>query len=336
MKKFLFFIFVLFGICGYSQTDSLKFKNTNIVVGEVKSLINGVITMKTSFSDKDFKIEFKEVEEIYLNQTFLINLANGGHYLGKVRSIKPGTILIADEKGYSFETDIKSLTQLKASGTKIWDRFKGRIDLGFNLTKSNNFSQFTVSSDLKYVGELWSFNAGYSSLLTNQDQSDEIKRVDWNLDTQRFLFKDYYGIVQVSFLSNTEQALKGRTTGLLGIGRYLISSNRLYLGIRTGLNYNVETYFDPTLDKTSAEVNFGSEFNMFEFGDLSLLTDFAAYYGLSESKRFRLDYNLVFKYDLPWDFYIKTEFNLNYDNQPAAVGNEFDYILNSGFGWELK
>jgi hypothetical protein len=82
MNKFLFFIFILSGICSYSQTDSLKFKNTNIVVGEVKSLINGVITMKTSFSDKDFKIEYKEVEEIYLNQTFLIKLANGGHYLG--------------------------------------------------------------------------------------------------------------------------------------------------------------------------------------------------------------------------------------------------------------
>ena len=336
MKKFLFFFIFLFGVSGYSQTDSLKFKNTNIVVGEIKSLINGVITMKTSFSDKDFKIEFKEVEEIYLNQTFLINLANGGHYLGSVRSIKPGVILIKEEKGYSFETDIKSMVQLKASGTRIWDRFKGRIDLGFNLTKSNNFSQFTVSSDLKYVGELWTFNGGYSSLLTNQTSTEEIKRVDWNIDVQRFLFKDYYGVIQVSFLSNTEQALKGRTTGLFGIGKYVISSHRLYLGVRAGLNYNVETYFDSTLDKNSAEVNLSSEFNMFEFGDLNLVTDFTAYYSLSESKRFRLDYNLIFKYDLPWDFYIKTEFNLNYDNQPAAAGNEIDYILNSGFGWELK
>ncbi len=336
MKKILFLIIIFTGVCGYSQTDSLKFKNTNIVVGEIKSLINGVITMKTSFSDKDFKIEYKEVEEIYLNQTFLINLANGGHYLGKVRSVKPETILISDEKGYSFETDIKSLVQLKASGTKVWDRFKGRIDLGFNLTKSNDFSQFTVSSDLKYVGGLWTFNAGYSSLLTNQNNVDEIKRVDWNVDAQHFLFKDYYGVALFSFLSNTEQALKGRYTTLLGIGKYLISSHRLYLGARAGANYNAETYFDPTLDKNSVEINLAAEFNMFEFGDLSLLTDFTAYYSLSESKRFRLDYNLIFKYDLPWDFYVKTEFNLNYDNQPAATGNEIDYILNSGFGWELK
>lgn len=336
MNKFIFFIFILIGICGYSQNDSLKFKNTNLIVGEVKSLINGVITMKTSFSDKDFKIEYKEIEEIYLNQTFLINLANGGHYLGKVRTVKPETILILDEKGYSFETDIKNLVLLKVSGTRVWDRFKGRIDLGFNLTKSNNFSQFTLSSDLKYVGELWNYNAGYSTLLTNQDNVDEIKRVEWNVDAKRFLFNDFYGIAQLSFLSNTEQALKGRYTTLLGIGKYVINSHRLYLGARAGFNYNVETYFDSSLDKNSAEINLAAEFNMFEFGDLSLNTDFTAYYSLSEKNRFRLDYNLVFKYDLPWDFYVKTEFNLNYDNQPAATGNEIDYILNSGFGWELK
>jgi len=176
----------------------------------------------------------------------------------------------------------------------------------------------------------------YNTLITKQDSVAEIRRVDWNLDVQRFLFKDYYGIVQVSFLSNTEQALKGRTTTLLGLGRYLIRTPRLYLGIRTGLNYNVETYFDEDLDKNSGEINLGVNFNMYEFGDLSLLTDFVAYYGLSENKRFRLDYSFVIKYDLPWDFYIKTDFNINYDNQPAAIGNEFDYILNSGFGWELK
>ena len=32
-------------------------------------------------------------------------------------------------------------------------------------------------------------------------------------------------------------------------------TNKLYLGLRTGLNYNIETYFDPTLDKNSMEVN---------------------------------------------------------------------------------
>ena len=142
--------------------------------------------------------------------------------------------------------------------------------------------------------------------------------------------------IKVPFLSNTEQALKGRTTSLLGIGKYIVRTNKLYLGLRTGLNYNIETYFDPTVDKNSTEVNLGAGLNMFDFNDFYLSTDVIGYYSLTESDRFRFDYNINLKYDMPWDFYIKFDFSLNYDNQPADTGSEFDYVFNSGFGWELK
>lgn len=58
MNKFLFFIFILLGFCCYSQNDALKFKNTNSVVCEVKSLINDVNTRKTSLSDIDFNLNY--------------------------------------------------------------------------------------------------------------------------------------------------------------------------------------------------------------------------------------------------------------------------------------
>ncbi len=335
MNKSLFVFFLLISFCSFSQNDSIKLKNNNVLVGEIKTLINGVITMKTSYSDKDFKIEYKEVTEIYLDQTFLINLVNGSHYLGNIKTVSPGVIEIISD-GMTFETKIENVIQLKASGNKFWNRFVGEIDLGFNLTKANNFNQFTVSSKLKYVGKLWNFSGAYSSLLTSQDNVEEIKRVEWSLEAQRFLFKDYYGISQVSFLSNTEQALEGRTTTILGIGKYAIRSNRLYLGVRVGINYNIENYVEDSLNKNSTEANIAAEFNMYEFGDFRLITDLTLYPSLSESKRFRTDYNIDLKYNLPWDFYIKFDFSVNYDNQPAIEGNDFDYIFNSGFGWELK
>jgi len=356
MKKLLLLFFIFNSFCVFSQkdtlkanridsvkvkrkkvviNDSIKLKNNNLLVGEIKTLINGVLTMKTPYSDKDFRIEYIEVIEIYLDQTFLINLVNGSHYLGKIKTVSPGMVEVISEN-MSFETKIENIIQLKASGNKFWNRFTGEIDLGFNLTKANNFSQFTINSKLKYVGELWSFNAAYSSLLSNQDNVDEIKRGEWSLDAQRFLIKEYFAIVQVSFLSNTEQALEGRTSYLLGIGKYMIRSNRLYLGTSIGVNYNTEIYLDESLNKNSTEANISAEFNMYEFGDFRMITDITLYPSLSESGRFRTDYNIDLKYDLPWDFYVKFDFSLNYDNQPAIEGNDFDYIFNSGFGWELK
>lgn len=356
MKKLLLLFFIFNSFCAFSQKDSLKvnkkdsarvkrknivindsikFKNNNVLIGEIKTLINGVLTMKTHYSDKDFKIEYKEVKEIYLDQIFLINLVNGSHYLGKVKTISEGKVEIISQE-MTFETKIENVIQLKASGNNFFSRFTGEIDLAFNLTKANNFSQFTLSGKLRYVGELWNFSTAYSSLLSNQDNVDEIKRVEWSIDATRFLFTEYFGITQVSFLSNTEQALEGRTTVLLGVGKDMIRSPRLYLRTSLGVNYNVETYLDESLNKNSTEANISTEFNMYEFGDFRLITNLSLYPSLSESKRFRTDYSIDLKYDLPLDFYIKFDFTLNYDNQPAIEGNDFDYIFNSGVGWELK
>jgi hypothetical protein len=74
---------------------------------------------------------------------------------------------------------------------------------------------------------------------------------------------------------------------------------------------------------------------MFDFNDFDLNTGIKFYPSLSEKGRIRTDYDLTLKYDLPLDFYVKLGFTLNFDNQPAIEGNDFDYIFTSGFGWEF-
>jgi len=74
---------------------------------------------------------------------------------------------------------------------------------------------------------------------------------------------------------------------------------------------------------------------MFDYTDVSLTTGLKFFVSLSEKGRVRSDYDITLKYDLPLDFYIKMGYTLNYDNQPAIEGNDFDYIFTSGFGWEF-
>jgi hypothetical protein len=145
----------------------------------------------------------------------------------------------------------------------------------------------------------------------------------------------WYLLGDVSFLSNTEQALDGRISPSISVGKFLLSTNKLYFGLSLGLTYNIENYVDATLDKTSSEAFISVFFNMFDFEDIDLETGIKYYPSLSEKGRKRTDYDLNLKYDLPRDFYVKLGFTLNYDNQPAIIGNDIDYIFTSGFGWEI-
>jgi len=225
---------------------------------------------------------------------------------------------------------------LQVIDDKFFNRFTAELDFGFIITKANNSTKFTIGGDFDYTGELWLIQSEINLLNTDQDEAERIKRLDADLKTIRLLPKNWYLIGGISFLSNTEQALDGRISTRIGVGRLLINTNKHFLGIAAGYNYNIENYIDPTLDKSSSELFFSTNYNMFDFEDLDLSTGIKIFPSLSESGRWRIDYDFSMKYDLPLEFYIKLGFTLNYDNQSAIKGNEVDYIITSGIGWEFN
>jgi hypothetical protein len=146
--------------------------------------------------------------------------------------------------------------------------------------------------------------------------------------------RDWYAIAGMTFFSNTEQKIELRTTSNLGMGKYLIHTNRTYWGFLAGASNNNEIFADTTASRNSWEGFFGSELNMFNVGDLNLITNLIVYPSFTESGRWRADFTFDIKYDLPLDFYIKYNITVNYDNRPVPGAPETDYVMHFGFGWE--
>ena len=335
LYKYLFAFFLVFSLTIEAQNDTIRLKDNTSLTGEIKSLSTGILTMETAFSDKDFKIEFNKVEEIIISRKCIISLTNSRRYFSNIKSETPGTFTLFFEDGTSTQFKMDEMTGLIEVNEKFWKRLKFGLDLGYNFTKANNNAQFTISSNFNFVGEKWLLKGYINVLNSSQDSVKNVKRTDAMIEAIRPLQNKWYMLSDVSFLSNTEQALKGRVSPSLGLGRFIKSTNKLYFGLSLGATYNIENYEDATLNKTSSEAFLSSSFNMYDFKDFDLKTGIKFYAGLSEKGRIRSDYDITIKYDLPWDFYIKTEFTLNYDNQPAVSGTELDYIFTSGFGYKF-
>ena len=159
--------------------------------------------------------------------------------------------------------------------------------------------------------------------------------MDANITFKYFLPNDWYVFYANDFLQNDEQKLALRSTSKLGAGYYLVHTNSTYFGIYGGAAANAESFTENSSpDRKSAEAFVGLELNLFDIGDLSLLTNVIGFPSLTESGRFRLDFKFDLKYDLPLDFYIKTGTTINYDNQPVAGAGDLDYVIQTGIGWE--
>ena len=318
-----------------AQTDSLIMINGDVMVGEMKGMSRGVVTIETDYSKDDFRVEWKGVREIRSVTSFIITTKDGTRLTGSLISASPGKVSIKGTDGSGYEFDILDLVDLKKLDRGFWDRLKVNLDIGYSLTKSNNLMQLTMNSKVGYLAEHWSADINYNTLFSKQDDVDDIRRIEGGGTFNYFLPRDWFLPAAVSFLSNTEQKLDLRTLATLGAGNYVIHTNHSYWGFAAGVAYNNERYSDSE-SKLSWEGYLGSELNLYDIGDLNLMTKVVAYPSFTESGRWRLDYILDTKYDLPLDFYIKIGVTVNFDNQPVEGAAETAYVLQTGFGWEWE
>lgn len=337
LKNKLAWIFICFvPFLGLSQADTLKLKNKTLLIGEVKLLKQGVITIETDYSDSDFNVEFDKVNYIHLQKQTLLILTRGRRLFGHLTTNKKGLGQMITEEGKIETFKLSEMVALDEIDDKFWQRFMGSIDLGYNISKANNLHQFSVSGSLHYIDKMWLTDGSISILNSTQDDADKTKRTDAKIDIFRILVDGrWYLLANTSFLANTEQALDGRISPSLGAGKFIKNNNKLYWGLTLGLSYNIENYVDSSLNKTSSEAFISSTLNLFNFDDISLTAEAILSPSLSQKGRIRADAATTVKYDLPSDFYIKAGFTINYDNQPAIEGNDTDYVLTTGVGWKF-
>lgn len=318
-----------------AQIDSLVFKNGDAIAGEIKSMDKGVIQIETDYSDSDFKIEWDKISRIITQSTFIITRENGTKYFNtNLYSVNDSVLIIYSGTDHPVSCPIGKIVHLESYKSRFLDRLDANIDVGFSITKAKNQRQFTTRSGISYRAEKWSTDISFNTHRSTQDETEPIERTEGEYNFRYILPRRFYMIATASLLSDTEQKLDLRSNTQLGLGKFLVRTNRSYWGAKLGANRNIEHYSSETDDRNSWEGYFGTELNLYDIGDLSLLTVIMAYPSFTEKGRWRLDSSLDVKYDLPFDFYIKLGSSMNFDNRPAEGASKLGYVLQSGVGWE--
>lgn len=316
--------------------DTLYLKNGDRLIGEIKEMNKGVLTIETDYSDSDFKVEYKEIDHLECGQAFLISLSDG-------RTLK-ATKLYTDPEKESLHivtetqkllVNVNDIVYIRPVKKGFMSRLDASISVGFNYTKASELKQLTVRSTLGYTADYWSLSGAYNSVRSNQSNTDEIHRTDANVVFKYFFKKNKYLLYSAEYLANSEQEIDIRLTNKLGVGNYFVHNNRMYFALGAGAAWNKEDYFNNENNRNSAELFGAAELNIFDFEDFSLLSSLYVYPSLSESKRIRTDFKIDLKYDLPLDIFIKLGLTYNYDSKPVENTSKDDYVLQTTLGWDL-
>jgi len=329
------FLFSLFSTLLYGQKDTLKLANNDVLVGSIEKMDRSILTFSTSYDDSDFKIKWGEVLEIRSDQKFIISVTDGERYTSTIRSISGKNKIVAiDNEGSELEFALDDIVFIEPIGGSFLARLTVDLDLGITVTKANNYRQLTTNLSATYLAYKWRARGLYKTVLTRQDGSADINRMDAELGGDYYLPHDWFVNAKAIYLANDEQLLDLRSTYQAGAGYYFIRNNSMFFSANAGLAYSKEIFTSDSPDRTSTEGYVGIGFNKYAIGDLSVQTAAALYPSFSQSGRYRVDFNFDMKYDLPLDFYIRLGLSYNYDNQPVPGAADSDYVFTTAFGWE--
>ena len=339
MKKHLFVLLILGNSLGaLSQNlDTLIFQNGHFLVGEIKNLDGGVLTIETDYSEKDILVDWDEVSQINTPTNFVITLSTKQRIYGTLTSdpFNKEYVVIYPLQGSRYYAKLQEIVYLKSDKSTLWDRFSANIDGGYSITKASDNKQFSLNGQVSYLHTSLSSDV-YVNFIDNITQDTiRAKRKNYGTNWRFYLPKGMYVLGAADFLTSDEQNLELRSTVQNGVGKFVIQNFKLFWTAALGLALNNEVYKTETPTKTSVESFIESEFNVFNLSDLRLRTKVQVFPSITRFKRFRTNYVLDLKYNLPLDLYAGFNYTYNYDNQASEIGSQHDYVLKSTFGWEF-
>ena len=324
----------------HAQTDTLVLVNSDVIVGQIQGLNRNVLTISTPYSDSDFKISWEKVRELYSPRLYTVTFSDRSLMTSAtLQTVMPGLIK-ADNVYTSREEPMSSVVNFRPVYEDFWSKLSASADVGYSLTKANNLQQYNGSIKLGYKSNQWTLSSGYRQVTSQQDDVDAVRRVEASLEGDFTFENGIFFRSGVNFLSNSEQRLLLRTIGNVSAGYYIIRRGTWHWNAFTGVALNNEDYEedDETVgssDRNSLEAIVGTSLDMFDIGDFGLATTFNWYPSITEKGRNRIDYRIDLKYDLPLNFYLKGGLSINYDSDPIPGASDTDYVILTGFGWEL-
>jgi hypothetical protein len=316
------------------KTDVISFYNGDKITGEIVSLLGGILELSTDSMGR-VKIEWQDIARLESQFNYEIRLSNGQRHYGTINSgDRPGEVTLQDLYG-DHNVESLSIVELRPIEEEWYDRIEVYLSAQYNYTKASSVQSATLNTEISYEDEQSQskLTGRITNTETNEDDTSssrvDLSRRIWTNRAE--VFRLLYG----NYESNDELGLDRRIAGGIGIGKFYIDTNKNRLVGAVGLQGVTERKVDVSGDEQSVELFLGGEYAAWRFDtpEMDISLNGALYPSITESGRWRADTDIRIRWELIEDLFWDLSAWGTYDNE-ADSGNEFDYGIATGIGWE--
>ena len=315
--------------------------NGDRFTGDVKSLLNGVLYVKTDYVDQNIGVDWAQVRTVQSTAVYQVTLVNGMHITGKIERVSPDKgrekNFVIENAGHSTTIEAGQVAEISTQKETFLRQLTGSIDAGYSYSSGN--SQKTINNDASanYATPGWTAGASLSTSFSGQADAAKTNRIDGTLTGELFLSHNSYLGFYNDYLHSSQQELDLRTTVGGGYGRYWIRTNTTGLRWIAGVVYAQEQFTTVAAQPSSsnAEGLLGASYDSyrFRFGEIHLQG--ALFPGMTDAGRIRASTNNTLRIKLVNNFYFSLGLWDNYDSRPPSTAKKNEFGASSSLGWSF-
>lgn len=330
---FIALLTLLPGLLAAQKTDTIHLFNGDKIVGEMKDLKLGLLRVKTDYMATVY-IEWDQVQTVRTDKRWYIRMRNGAYYDGR---LAPSPMLdhFYIVNGDSIHVNLIDITTLYRLNQGIWPRTDGSLNAGYSYQKNNGLSQFTLSGNAIYRGDLSAVTLAFNSITTTQPEIQDNRKQDITLGYEHNLWGRWTSGFGIGAESNTELDLDLRLRASASLGNYILLNVHASNILGGGIQGNLEQSGGGEASQ-NFELFLGDRFRFrtYRFPKAEVTLDLAGYYGLTIRDRWRFATTIALRYEVLRDLQIGVEFYDQYDSKPLDGGpalNDFRIATTIGY-----
>jgi len=332
LRSFVLWVVAL-GFANQLYPATVVLSNGDRLTGEISKLEKGKLALKTDYAGT-VQIDWAMVRAFDTDQQFEILTRFGGRYTGMPQRSADTLEIVTDAGRASIPpVDVTVLTPLgDGERPSFWERVDGAIDAGYSFTRGNSdLTQSSLGLRGDYVRKKYKAHLVASSIFSRQNDAPSTSRHTVSGRLDRFLGPRAQAFFLGGLERNDRQQLDLRTTAGGGLGWRLVKNKNTELSIRGGLTFTNER-FTGGEELSSGEGLGQVEWKSLRFGKVELSTDARFYPSVTESGRYRIEYDSTMRVPvlsrLTWSLSLFDRF----DSDPPQPIQRNDYGLVSAFG----
>lgn len=319
------------------KTDVVELTNGDRLTGEIKSLDQGLLQIKTDTMDTVY-VKWEMIRALRTGQYLQVEMRSGQRHFGTVPQEQAAHIEVLDTGAAIPQVlplaDIVRIDPIEQG--ELLQRLKGNFSVGYNFTKASDIETLTFNGELRSRTDLREWKLDGSSNITAQDGPDATV-YDFSGSYSRFLARRKYYVGKLTFESNSELGLDMRTSVAGGLGYYIKQDAHQEWSVVGGLAANDEQYAGES-KRNSLDAIVGTSYSYYRFKPLNadVNVSLTLIPSLTESGRVRSDANLYIRWEIVDDLYFELSMYGNYDNEPGVEANsQFDYGTATSIGFSF-